>query len=1074
MNTHSLLSIFGFLWILTSPITAQRDTLLFENFNDCAQPSGWDVVIEGNPNAVWYVGTPQNPESDGSSIDGTCMVIIDDDATGNNTDPFVWTMTSPYFNAGGYTKVKFTADVHMRNAGETFSIYLEDQGGKRLLRTFEGRNFSGTQFSQFVRVDLDLTFMRPERARLVFEYNDNAKWAWWAGFDNVLVTAEGSGDLLILEDFNTCELPSGWDSMVETGEHSWQIGRVTNGNAGTNVSMNGSCFVYFDDDGNGEQAPPSKVTLVSPEFDGIAYAKYALTFDLIYRTYSDNEYLEVGVWSSTKGFQPVQIISRQVGGNAFTVFQEVQFDFSAYKDEKLRVYFRYDDGSRWNWWIGIDNVKVIGQGTINDFCIKSIPLVLDECMTFSTSEAFAAQDVPLQCNTIPASTLWYSFDHTGEQYGQVSITQSDFNDVLEVFKGENCGDLQPVICQDRDEYGFRGETVISQMTQGKYYVRVSGKQNEFGKDKGEGCITYSKAPSGITPASHDRCSQALPITTDNDCLSIHNVWAENPEVMPSRNARARADVWLVFTPEAMGDWMIHTGADFADMITVFAGGCGNLTEVASNEQGLELLLSGLEAGQSYYIQWSGYFSTLEGNACIKIAPIELTPAPQDCLEAMLTELSNAPRVSNMGAGFSGLAPVCDPLADADVWYQFVPDRNGPIYIRNTSDFISTLSIYAGHCDQLQSVYCDRTKHACEGYTRVNNLEAGKTYYVQIASRGRVPGMNRGLASFEWLYPSEYQPYEPVSLQTSSICVSKNAALILPDADGGHAPYFFTGNAIEDAILSLSEYFVEVTDSDGCIDFQKGVAPDCSEADCNVFFDIIAQDVNCYDANDGYAQIIAEGGVGPYQAILGGNVFTQSISDLSPGDYSVILSDAGGCSETLTFTIHAPLQITYDLLSIESSTGSDGAIHLQIQGGKAPYQVAWKLNGNSTALSSDLITGLAPGIYKPLITDANGCMIEGEDIEVEFTTSTTDPAILAGFTYYPNPANEWLQLSFKGNFNGLWHLQIIDRQGKIVGDDQVTLSKGGKFDLHVGQLPVGLYMLQLLQDEVLHAVKFVKH
>jgi hypothetical protein len=1058
--------------VLSGSVWSQRDTLLFENFNDCTKPTGWEVTIEGNPNAVWYVGTPQNSESDGSSIDGTCMVIIDDDATGNNTDPFVWTMTSPYFDAGGYTKVKFTADVHMRNAGETFTIYLEDERGRRVLRTFEGRNFSGTQFSQFVRVDLDLTFLRPQSARLVFEYNDNAKWAWWAGFDNVLITAEGSGELLILEDFNSCELPSGWDSIVESGDHSWQIGRVTNSNAGTNVSMNGSCFIYFDDDGNGEQAPPSKVTLISPEFDGIAYAKYALSFDLIYRTYSDNEYLEVGVLSS-KGFHPVQIISRQVGGNAFTVFQEIQLDLSAYKDEQLRIYFRYDDGSRWNWWVGIDNVKVIGKGTINDFCIKAIPLIVDECMVFNTTEAFAAQDVPMQCNTTPASTLWYSFEHTGSQFGKIAITQSNFNDVVEIFKGDHCAQLQPIVCQDRDEYGFRGEVVTSQLTSGKYYVRISGLQNEFGKDKGEGCITYTIAPSGINPASHARCNQAATIAAIDDCMPIHNIWAENPEVAPSRNTRARADVWLSFTPEEIGDWMVHTGADFSDMITVYSGTCGDLTEIASNEQGLELLLTDLSVGTPYFIQWSGYFSTLEGKACIKIEPVERTSAPEDCTEAILTDTGKSPGISNMGSGFSGIAPACDPLADADIWYQFIPDRNGPIYVRNTSDFISTMAIYKGQCDQLQSIFCDRTTHACEGYTRVNNLEAGKTYFVQIASRGRVPGMNRGSASFEWLYPSEYQPYQTVSLQTSSICVSKNAALILPEATGGHAPYFFVGNAIEDAVLSLSDYFVEVTDADGCVDFRKGTAPDCSEADCNVFFDIKAHDISCFGANDGFATIVAEGGVGPYHALLGDDSYTHTIENLPPGDYTVTLSDAGGCQETIQFSIQSPSPILYEVIAIDPSTGNDGIIHLQIQGGQAPYQVSWFYNGQATNLTGASLTDLAPGIYRAIISDANGCVFEGEDIEVEMSTSTIDPGIIAGFTYYPNPANEWLQLSFKGNFSGLWRVQVIDRSGKVVGEDQITLIKGGKFDLHVSQLPSGLYLLQLLQDEVAHVVKFIK-
>ncbi|MFM9947937.1 MAG: hypothetical protein ACKV1O_08370, partial [Saprospiraceae bacterium] len=54
---------------ITSLSVVQAQELLFsEDFNGCALPDGWVADLSGYPDADWYVGTPQNPASDGSTI----------------------------------------------------------------------------------------------------------------------------------------------------------------------------------------------------------------------------------------------------------------------------------------------------------------------------------------------------------------------------------------------------------------------------------------------------------------------------------------------------------------------------------------------------------------------------------------------------------------------------------------------------------------------------------------------------------------------------------------------------------------------------------------------------------------------------------------------------------------------------------------------------------------------------------------------------------------------------------------------------------------------------------------------
>ena len=59
-------------------------TLLEQDFNDCGLPIGWEVNIQGNQNAVWYIGDAVlNNDDIGQSMNGSCFLFIDDDANGD-------------------------------------------------------------------------------------------------------------------------------------------------------------------------------------------------------------------------------------------------------------------------------------------------------------------------------------------------------------------------------------------------------------------------------------------------------------------------------------------------------------------------------------------------------------------------------------------------------------------------------------------------------------------------------------------------------------------------------------------------------------------------------------------------------------------------------------------------------------------------------------------------------------------------------------------------------------------------------------------------------------------------------
>ena len=144
--------VYSFLilcWMIIGAVQAQ--TVLFtEDFNDCSLPSGWSTNVVGSGPATWSVGLPNNPNSNGSSIDGSCMLIMDDDAAGNNTPGYVLQFVSPTFDGTQFPDLQLSMDVHFRAIdGTSLKIMIYDGTSFHTIKEYNDDNGTGTQFSEF-------------------------------------------------------------------------------------------------------------------------------------------------------------------------------------------------------------------------------------------------------------------------------------------------------------------------------------------------------------------------------------------------------------------------------------------------------------------------------------------------------------------------------------------------------------------------------------------------------------------------------------------------------------------------------------------------------------------------------------------------------------------------------------------------------------------------------------------------------------------------------------------------------------------------------------------------------------
>jgi Secretion system C-terminal sorting domain/SprB repeat len=1063
------------IYLLFSSLASLRaqNVLLSEDFNACGLPPGWNVNILGNQNAIWYVGIMENNDALGQSIDSTCCLIIDDDATGDNTPAFSLDVVSPAFNAGQNPTVLLEMDLHYRDwneAQEFFEIFITDGITEQKLARFDEFRTNGDNLKDHFALKIDLAlYTSSPNARLVFRYNDGGGFAWWVAIDNIKVTGFGAGTNVIKETFNTCGKPGNWSTEVLTGVNDWQFGLITEGGAlGNGNSMDGTCFAFFDDDLLGKDTPFSTIRLISPWLDGTSYGRFELNADLILRYYKEK--IAVIVQHSDGTEYVVRESNGDVGGPFFPNYEHVALDLSSYRAPQMRVIFQYDDGKDWGWWVGIDNVKVTGYGLANDICTNAVPLLTnDSCRVGENITALFDGPQP-SCGDNKSSTgLWYKWqaDFTG---AAVLYTWSEYNCLVEIFTG-NCDSPQVLVCNNRDEHGFYGEiTYFNAVAGTNYLMRVSNLEKGFGKTKGYFCVILQ--PINAIPAAppNDLCNNAIPLTVNGNCVASYNYNATITTPIPSLNERARADIWYKFVAPSVpsGEVLeLESNANFSDIITLYAGNCSNLQEMASDHLGSKLLLPTLTAGQTYFVQIAGNFATIEGNLCAQlIQKSKNAPANDNCNTSTLINLGgNCINGNNTFASASSVKPSCIVDADHDVWYKFIAPSSGSVHISIDASFQCVLGVWKGSCGNLEEIACKNNPKKCDGYFTVGAMTPGSTYFLQLAAQVGLTNINTGDFCIKILDGNQQVDYLPLTFQLTEICKGVDVAVIQVATGGGLLPYTFLGNENGQFIVSGAPYLVVVQDANGCEKSVSGIIKNCvSATNCDLSAVLNGTNPTCNNAPDGILSPIVTGGNGNYTYLWSNGATTMNATGLVGGTYTLTISDLLSCSTVLSNTLISPAVIGVLPTGITppSIGQNNGSIYIDVNGGNGQYSYIWTRNGAFFVASEDL-TNAPAGTYQLIVTDGNGC--KGVfDYTLSEMVATAGLVQRAFAEVYPNPAKEFTILSIALSTPQQLVITIVDASGKALKTWTVDQASETKLRLDLKDLPAAMYQLRILSEK----------
>ncbi|MCH6198981.1 gliding motility-associated C-terminal domain-containing protein [Aquiflexum sp. LQ15W] len=194
--------------------------------------------------------------------------------------------------------------------------------------------------------------------------------------------------------------------------------------------------------------------------------------------------------------------------------------------------------------------------------------------------------------------------------------------------------------------------------------------------------------------------------------------------------------------------------------------------------------------------------------------------------------------------------------------------------------------------------------------------------------------------------------------------------------GGTAPYTFawSNGATSQNLIGITpgNYSVTVTDSKGCsVNETFTVPPPTSPME----IDLEGKFAVCTNGERGEIIATVTGGLAPYTYQWSNGATSSTVTDLLPGSYTLVVTDAKGCTVSETIEIARPLNLRISLINIKAVScfsGMDGLIEIGITGGKAPYKINWS-NGLEGQLAA---TNLAAGTYNVTVEDALGCIVTG--------------------------------------------------------------------------------------------------
>ena len=237
-----------------------------------------------------------------------------------------------------------------------------------------------------------------------------------------------------------------------------------------------------------------------------------------------------------------------------------------------------------------------------------------------------------------------------------------------------------------------------------------------------------------------------------------------------------------------------------------------------------------------------------------------------------------------------------------------------------------------------------------------------------------------------------QPQDPltstVNLYQNVDCFGDSTGVAYANAIGGTLPYNYLWSNGQSTQIANGlwgdpsgqgipfTHTVTITDDNGCsVNNQIDIVNLHQEISGTLN---ILQNVSCFNACDGIAELSSSGGVLQHTYFWdNGQTYVGSGPDTSEnlcyGGHSIIIEDALGCRKTVSFIISQPDELFAQAVQVQPVQCygfDDGIGFASATGGTTPYNFIW--DDPISGQTGQDIDSLTPGIHVVYVTDANGC------------------------------------------------------------------------------------------------------
>jgi len=564
---------------------------------------------------------------------------------------------------------------------------------------------------------------------------------------------------------------------------------------------------------------------------------------------------------------------------------------------------------------------------------------------------------------------------------------------------------------------------------------------------GTGALTYSWSPSGgnlATASSLCAGTYTCTITDANNCSTSQAVVITEPNVLAITPTQANASC---------------SGTSTGSATATVSGGTSTYNYTWAPSGGSSATASNLSAG-TYTC------SVTDNNGC---------PASQTYTITQPTPLSLVPASTQTGCGgaATGTASVTSTSGGTGApTYNWSPapgtgqgtnsvtglgvgtytvtitDANGchiDSLIKITAAGAPSSSITSQAATKCNAS-CDGTATVAAtggsgGYTYVWSPSGGNTASAANLCAGNYVCTitdNMNCSTTQSVTIIQPVPLAVAPAQTNALCNGGSTGTATATVTGGTSVYTYAwtpsgGSNPTASGLAAGTYVCNVTDANGCSTSETytitqpatalAITPSQTNATCN-------------GSTTGSITATVSGGTSAYTYSWSVPGAGPTVTGLGAGTYTCVVTDKNGCATSQQlFTITQPAALSATVTpSSATCLGSNGSAAVTPNGGTATYTYSWS-SGSTTASA----TGLAPGNYSCVVTDANHCTTT-----VNTTINNTGVKPVAGVSVVSGSANFCAGtnsiLSASGGGTYLWSTGATT--------DSITVTTAGSYSVVV--------------------------